>query len=104
LDRDAGSAKLAVMALTLRPTDLEKSPVYQHLKDYCVYDDGKEIGRIYEQRAPSRPELAWYWSITVMGAHRYGNANGHGPTLEDAKAQFLATWAPFRAARDSDSR
>jgi hypothetical protein len=32
--------------LTLRPTRLERSPVYAHLKDYTVYEDGVAIGRM----------------------------------------------------------
>ena len=38
------------MPLTLRPTRLETSPVYAHLKDYTVFEGGTAIGRIYEQR------------------------------------------------------
>jgi hypothetical protein len=38
------------MPLTLRPTKLETSPVYQHLKDYCIFEDGSMVGRIFEQR------------------------------------------------------
>jgi hypothetical protein len=41
------------MPLTLRPTKLETSPVYAHLKDYTVFEDGTEIGRMYEQRPPA---------------------------------------------------
>jgi hypothetical protein len=47
------------MALTLRPTGLA-SPAFAHLADWCVYDDGESIGRIYERHAPFRPELAWF--------------------------------------------
>jgi len=36
--------------LTLRPTKLETSPVYAHLKGYCVFEDGVMVGRIYELR------------------------------------------------------
>jgi hypothetical protein len=42
--------------LTLRPTRLEKSPVYAHLKDYTVVEDGIAIGRIYEQRPGAPPD------------------------------------------------
>jgi hypothetical protein len=37
------------MALTLRPTDLERSPATAHLEDWIVLDDGKPIGRIYQR-------------------------------------------------------
>jgi len=52
-----------MLPLTLRPTDIGTPPAFQHLKDYCVYEDGEEIGRIYETHAPSRPGLAWFWSL-----------------------------------------
>jgi hypothetical protein len=41
------------MTLTLRPTRLETSPVYAHLADYTVFEDGEPIGRLYEQRPPA---------------------------------------------------
>jgi hypothetical protein len=55
----------AAMALTLRRTRLEKQPVFADLQDWQVLEDGKEIGRIYEQHAPAGPDQAWGWSITV---------------------------------------
>jgi hypothetical protein len=51
------------MPLTLRPTRLEISPVYAHLKDYKVFENGEPIGRMYEQRPPAPPDAAWVWSI-----------------------------------------
>jgi hypothetical protein len=73
------------MGLTLRPTYLA-APVYEHLGDYDVLEDGRSIGRIYEIRAPTRPDLLWFWSLTVLGAHRAGIlTNGRTKTLEDAK-------------------
>jgi hypothetical protein len=36
------------MPLTLRPTGLRRSAVFAHLADYSVYDDGREVGLIYE--------------------------------------------------------
>jgi hypothetical protein len=35
------------MPLTLRPTGLV-SPVYGHLQDWTIFEDGKPVGRIYE--------------------------------------------------------
>jgi hypothetical protein len=54
------------MPLTLRPTGLRVGAAFPHLRDWSVYEDGQDIGRLREEHAPSRPELAWYWSITVM--------------------------------------
>ena len=46
-----------MLPLTLRPTDIGTPPAFQHLKDYCVFEDGEKIGRIYEctgRAVPSR--------------------------------------------------
>jgi hypothetical protein len=43
------------MALTLRRPRLEKQPVFADLQDCQVLEDGNEIGRIYEQHAPTFP-------------------------------------------------
>jgi hypothetical protein len=88
--------------LTLRPTRLEPPPVYAHLKDYTVFGDGIEIGRIYELRPPT----PWSWSITVLGPGRGRvKTNDRASTFEAAKAQFAASWEAFKAVgQDSDSR
>jgi hypothetical protein len=49
--------------LTLRRTALA-SPAYQDWLDYIIIDDGRDVGRLYEDRH-SRPEYRWFWSITV---------------------------------------
>jgi hypothetical protein len=36
--------------------------------DWSIHEDGQEIGRLYEDPIATRPELAWFWSIIVMGA------------------------------------
>jgi hypothetical protein len=40
------------------------SPAYRDWLDYVIVEDGRDVGRIYEDRH-SRPELRWFWSITV---------------------------------------
>ena len=90
--------------LTLRPTRLETSPVYAHLKDYTVFENGTEIGRMYEQRPGAPPDALWVWSITVIvPGPRRGKTDGRAVSFEEAKAQFAACWAAFKAA-DSDSK
>jgi hypothetical protein len=67
------------MALTFRPTGLETSPVYAYLKDYTVFEDGIEIGRMYEQRLGAPPDALWLWSITVIvPGPRRGKRDGRG--------------------------
>ena len=73
------------MHLSMRKTGLS-SPAYADW-DYVVCEGGREIARIYEDRHV-RPELRWYWSLTVLGAGHTGTASVRVPTLEQAKAQL----------------
>jgi hypothetical protein len=74
-------------------TSVGRPAAFQHLKDYCVCEDGQKIGRIYEVHAARSPEQAWYWSITEMVPNPVGTpTNGHAATFEDAKAQFQDHW------------
>jgi hypothetical protein len=90
--------------LTLRPFDIGP-PVYAHLLDYDVMEDGQSIGRIREEREPKRGR-EWFWSLTITGAHHAGVLTwGYGASLEEAKAAFRASLDGYRAwlARDSES-
>jgi hypothetical protein len=49
--------------LTLRPTGLS-SPAYRDWLDYVIVENGRNVGRLYEDRH-SPPEYRWFWSITV---------------------------------------
>jgi hypothetical protein len=67
--------------------------------DYTVYDHGRTIGRIYEDRA-LRPALRWFWSITMIGARHTGiRTDGCTPTLDQAKAELQANWRKLILAR-----
>jgi hypothetical protein len=50
------------MILRLRRTNL--APAYQDWVHYIVYEDDKDVGRIYEDRA-APPEQQWSWLLTV---------------------------------------
>jgi hypothetical protein len=52
------------MSLSLRPTGL-RSPAFADWADYKVMEDGKVIGRIYEDRH-TPAEYRWFWSITAF--------------------------------------
>ena len=84
------------MPLILRPTGLS-SPIYKDRIDYTVIEDGREIGRMYEDRhAP--PELRWFWSITVYVDPKLGiRTDGSTTTLDNAKEQFRRSWERVRA-------
>ena len=84
------------MPLTLRPTGLSGNP---DANDWSVHEDGVEIGRFYEDLQATRSENRWFWSITVMGPARFRvRTDSRAPTLEQAKADFQAAWAAFKAA------
>src|SRR5436190_3557835 len=88
LSDTAGALVLFAFMLTLRPTDLS-SPIYCDQLDYEVIEDGRAVGRLYEDWH-ALPELRWFWSITVFVGYRAGVlTNGRVPTLEEAKARFL---------------
>jgi hypothetical protein len=78
------------MHLTLRHTGL--APLDPNRWDWVVIDDGREVGRLYEDRhAP--PEMRWFWSFIAIGAHRAGiRTNGRAATLEEAKEQFRTNY------------
>ena len=79
------------MSLSLRPTGLS-SPAYRDWLAYVIVEDGRDVGRLYEDRH-SPPEYRWFWSITVYVNPTLGIViSGRVPTIEEAKAQFRASW------------
>jgi hypothetical protein len=77
--------------LSLRRTGLS-SPAYRDWLDYVIVEDGRDVGRLYEDRH-SRPELRWFWSITVYVNPKLGiTTSGRVASLDEAKAQFLRNW------------
>jgi hypothetical protein len=57
--------------LTLRQFNIGP-PVYAHLRDYDVMEDGQSIGRIMEQRE-LLPGRKWAWYLQITG--RTGQAS-----------------------------
>jgi hypothetical protein len=55
-----------LFALTIRPTTLS-SPIYRD--DYEVVENGRLIGRIYEDTY-AVPQLRWFWSILRAAGRR----------------------------------
>jgi hypothetical protein len=80
------------MALTMRPTGLG-SEIDKDRQDFAVYTGESAIGRIYEVRGG--PEtLRWFWSLTLNGPMKRSD---RVVTLEEAKAQFQASWGAGKA-------
>ena len=83
--------------LTLRPTGFSP-PIYRNQVDYEVLEDGRPIGRMYED-LHALPELRWFWSITVFVGDRHGvTTNGRVATLTEANARFVENWEKCRIA------
>jgi len=73
--------------------------------DCTIYEDGRAIGRIYEERA-APPNLRWYWCIAIIGArHAVIRTDGRAATFEAAKAQFnnnYRKWLVWAKLEDKD--
>ena len=81
--------------LTLRCTGLS-SPAYRDWLDYIIVEDGRDVGRLYEDRH-SKPELRWFWSITLYVNPMLGiTTSGRAASIEEAKALFLRNWQKCR--------
>jgi hypothetical protein len=77
------------MLLTMRPTG-GHSPAYADRQDWTVLDEGRPVGRIYEDMSASAStDQRWTWSITVYVWPDAGIAtSGKAATLDQAKAEF----------------
>jgi hypothetical protein len=89
--------KRALSCPSAFPTRLSRDP---NRNDWSIHEDGQEIGRLYEDQTATRPEIAWFWSITVMGSARHKmKTDGRAPTLEQAKADFQTHWEAFKVSQ-----
>ena len=88
------------MALTLRPTS-GHSRVYLQRQDWTVFDDGKPVGRIYEDTSAfTSADLRWFWSITTHVQRDAGiRTSGRMPTLGEAKTAWLRSWTAWNNAK-----
>ena len=92
-DRDTDQSR--PLRLTLRLTGFSP-PVDRNQLDYEVIEDGRSIGRLYEDLR-ALPELRWFWSINALVGHRPDmKTTGRAPTLDLAKARFLKNWQKCR--------
>jgi hypothetical protein len=83
------------MALTLRKTELAILPA--DLAHWTVYDDGRPVGHIYEEHAPSRPKLAWSWSIlAVVDPQARILTSAKAASFPEATVDFAASWAAWK--------
>jgi hypothetical protein len=86
------------MALSLCPTGLAP-PAHADRPDYLVIENNETIGRIYDEGKYVPTDIRWFWSITAfhIAPALEITTNGRVPSLDEAKAQFRATWDKVRA-------
>jgi hypothetical protein len=79
------------MLLTMRPTG-GHSPVYADRQDWTIFDDGKAVGRIYENAgASTSADMRWFWAITVYVWPDAGVVTrGKAPTLDQGEGRISA--------------
>ena len=58
--------------------------------DFCVYDNGRRVGRVYQTHAPGG-DMRWRWFVQ-LGQSVAGTAD----TLDEAKAAFHHAWEQFK--------
>ncbi len=86
------------MSLTMRKTG-SALLADQQWADYTIYDDGRAIGRIYEDRA-TRPGLRWFcrlrWSARANGqGSKSGRPLGPAPGSRGRASSYLAPPSDF---------
>jgi hypothetical protein len=79
--------------LLRRPNVSRKRGHWQH-EDYDVFDDDRDIGRIYLVDSIGGREI-WFWCVSfqLTGKKSYGQA----PTLDEAKAAFKAEYETWKS-------
>ena len=83
------------MPLKLRPTGLGHG-VYKDNVDYGVFCGEWCIGRIYETRT-GPADLRWFWALHAPSKPGHLRISNRVATLEQAKAEFEASWKQWKA-------
>ena len=83
------------MPLKLRPTGLGHG-VYKDNVDYGVFSGEWCIGRIYETRT-GPADLRWFWALHAPSKPGHLRISNQVATLEQAKAEFEASWKQWKA-------
>ncbi len=63
-------------------------------RDFTIFDDGQQVGRIRyaQERSPPR----WIWNVLVQVPTPGGLPLGTASSLEAAKAEFKEAWNAFK--------
>ena len=93
-----------MLPLTLRPTDIGTPAAFQHLKDYCVFEDGEKIGRIYEVPAAPADRACGSGRSTWMGKRAtMCRQAGMRPRSKRPRRSFGPAWRDARLGRSGDA-
>jgi hypothetical protein len=85
--------------LTLRPTIIAGDRLEG---DYCVYREGRAIGRIREATERIGHNPGWDWSVNPpLPIPTWGK--GSAGSFDDARADFCAAWERFHATLTGDA-
>jgi hypothetical protein len=83
------------MSLKMRPAGLGHG-VYKDVPDYGIFCGEWCIGRIYKTR--TGPEgLPWFWAFHAPSKPGEMRTSNHVATLDEAKAEFEASWKQWKA-------
>jgi hypothetical protein len=84
--------------LTLLATVIDH---HRAVNDFCVFHDGRSIGRIRKNTEGRGHDAAWDWDINPpLAIPAWGH--GSAPSLPEAKAAFAAAWERFYAGLTPD--
>src|SRR4029078_10432501 len=83
------------MPLRMRSSSLG-SGYYKDVPDYGIYCGEWCIGRIYKPRTSPAGE-SWFWALHVPTKPRGLRTDNHTETLDEAKAEFEASWKQWKA-------
>jgi hypothetical protein len=79
--------------LTLLATVIDS---HHAVNDFCVFHDGRSIGRIRKNTEGHGHDAGWDWAInTPLAMPAWGH--GSAPSLPEAKAAFAGAWERFYA-------
>jgi hypothetical protein len=74
---------------------------HRAVNDFCVFHDGRSIGRIRKNTEGRGHDAAWDWAINPpLAIPAWGH--GSAPSLPEAKAAFAGAWERFYAGLTPD--
>jgi hypothetical protein len=85
--------------LTLLATVIDH---HRAVNDFCIFHDGRSIGRIRKNTEGRGHDAAWDWAINPQRLAIPAWGHGSAPSLAEAKAAFAGAWERFYAGLTPD--